>query len=229
MGTPNSEILAPPLIDIEEKDKLVAKVIRYMLFKSCPVTREELTGIVTKDYRHHVQPSLDSASITGLVSLVIDEARDRFAATFGYEMRELQRTAPTTSSQPLPDVREKSYVLVSQLNQEVYSKYVEDKEAAHQNGFAFTVISLVHLAGGQIREADLWRHLKRLGLKNDDDEKQRLQLVVNQRYLLRKKELCGREWHVKYELAERANDESFLANLKNCISKNCRRRKLKLI
>jgi hypothetical protein len=50
----------------------VAEVMRYMLFKSnqtsdCPIKREEL---------------------------VINEARDRLAATFGYEMRELQRTAP---------------------------------------------------------------------------------------------------------------------------------------
>jgi hypothetical protein len=34
----------------------------------------------------------------------------------------------------------------------VFSKYVEDKEAAPLSGFAFTVISVIHLAGGKIFE-----------------------------------------------------------------------------
>jgi hypothetical protein len=46
----------------------------------------------------------------------------------------------------------KSYILVSQLDNEVFSKYVEDKEAAPLSGFAFTVISVIHLAGGKIPE-----------------------------------------------------------------------------
>jgi hypothetical protein len=46
----------------------------------------------------------------------------------------------------------KSYVLVSKLDPEVYSKYVEDKERAHLSGFAFVVISIVHVAGGKITE-----------------------------------------------------------------------------
>jgi hypothetical protein len=78
---------------LQEKDKLVAEVMRYVLFKThqtsgCPIKREELTGIVTKNYRQRALPAL-----------VINEARDRLAATFGYEMRELQRTrAPSTRS-----------------------------------------------------------------------------------------------------------------------------------
>lgn len=49
----------------------------------------------------------------------------------------------------------KSYVLVSTLAPEVYSKYVEDKESAHLSGFAFVVISIVQLAGGKISEGNL--------------------------------------------------------------------------
>jgi hypothetical protein len=75
--------------------------MRYALFKThqtsgCPIKREELTQIITKNYRQR-----------GLPALVIKEAGDRLAATFGYEMRELQRTrAPSnrsarTSSQQL--------------------------------------------------------------------------------------------------------------------------------
>lgn len=52
----------------------------------------------------------------------------------------------------LGNVDAKSYVLVSKLEPEVYSKYVEDKQAAHVSGFAFVVISIVHLAGGKISE-----------------------------------------------------------------------------
>ena len=84
---------------LQEKDKLVNDVMRYVLFKThqasgCPIKREELTGVVTKNYRQRALPTL-----------VINEARDRLAATFGYEMRELQRTrAPSTragrASQP---------------------------------------------------------------------------------------------------------------------------------
>jgi hypothetical protein len=67
----------------------VAEVMRYMLFKSnqtsdCPIKREEL---------------------------VINEARDRLAATFGYEMRELQRTAPPSarSGRPSQPLRKPSF------------------------------------------------------------------------------------------------------------------------
>lgn len=67
--------------------------MRHVLFKThqttgCPIKREELTQIVTKNYRQRALPAL-----------VIKEAGDRLAATFGYEMRELQRTrAPSTRS-----------------------------------------------------------------------------------------------------------------------------------
>lgn len=212
-------------ISTEEKDKLVAEVMRYALFKThqtsgCPIKREELTQIITKNYRQR-----------GLPALVIKEAGDRLAATFGYEMRELQRTrAPSnrsarTSSQQLSNVDAKSYVLVSKLDPEVYSKYVEDKERAHLSGFAFVVISIVHVAGGKITEEDLWHQLKRLGLNENDENhpllgnnKQALELLVQQRYLLKEK-IAGPEGHfMSYELAERALDESISSKLKEYIS-----------
>jgi len=52
----------------------------------------------------------------------------------------------------LVNVEAKSYVLVSNLDPEVYSKYVEDKGATHLSGFAFAVISTIHLAGGKMSE-----------------------------------------------------------------------------
>ncbi|CAM0905350.1 unnamed protein product [Alopecurus aequalis] len=207
-------------ISTEEKDKLVAEVMRYALFKThqtsgCPIKREELTQIITKNYRQRALPAL-----------VIKEAGDRLAATFGYEMRELQRTrAPSnrsgrSSSQQPSNVDAKSYVLVSKLDPEVYSKYVEDKERAHVSGFAFVVISIVHVAG-----EDLWHQLKRLGLNENDENypllgnnKQALELLVQQRYLLKEK-IAGPEGHfMTYELAERALDESISSKLKEYIS-----------
>jgi len=220
-----SEELAQIDISKEEKDKLVNDVMRYVLFKThqasgCPIKREELTGIITKNYRQR-----------GLPTLIINEARDRLAATFGYEMRELQRTrAPSTrfgrASEPQPNAEAKSYVLVSQIDPEVHSEWVEDKEAAPLSAFSFAVISLVHLAGGKASEEDLWHQLKRLGLMENDEKhpvfgnnKQALERLVQQRYLLKEK-LAGPEGHVvMYELAERALDESISGSLKAYISK----------
>lgn len=219
-----SDELAQIDISKEEKDKLVAEVMRYALFKThgtsgCPIKREELTGIVTKNYRQRALPTL-----------VIKEAQDRLAATFGYEMKELQRTrAPSARagrpSQAQLNVEAKSYVLVSKLEPEVYRKHVEDKETAHLSGFAFAVIGIIHLAGGKMSEEDLWHQLKRLGLNESDEthpllgnNKQALELLVQQRYLLKEK-LSGPEGHaMMYELAERALDESISGKLKDYIS-----------
>uniref|UniRef100_A0A453BMR1 MAGE domain-containing protein n=1 Tax=Aegilops tauschii subsp. strangulata TaxID=200361 RepID=A0A453BMR1_AEGTS len=220
-----SDELAQIDISTEEKDKLVAEVMRYALFKThqnsgCPIKREELTQIITKNYRQRALPAL-----------VIKEAGDRLAATFGYEMRELQRTRATSTRSGRPSSQQpsnqdaKSYVLVSKLDPEVYSKYVEDTERAHVSGFAFVVISIVHVAGGKISEEDLWRQLKRLGLNETDENhpvlgnnKQALELLVQQRYLLKEK-IAGPEGHsMVYELAERALDESISSKLKEYIS-----------
>ncbi|RZC87753.1 hypothetical protein C5167_028206 [Papaver somniferum] len=178
-------------ISIEEKDKLVADVIRYVLFKNhqtsgCPIKREELTSIITKTYRQRALPAL-----------VINEARDKLSSIFGYELKELQRARPLSGNQnrstqqnylstsharasPWWSVAQlqylslfqysycdfinpynatdpgqadvKSYVLISKLPPEVFQKYVEDKGNMHVTGFTFMVISVVHLAGGQISE-----------------------------------------------------------------------------
>ncbi|PIA36325.1 hypothetical protein AQUCO_03400314v1 [Aquilegia coerulea] len=172
-------------IDIskEEKDKLVSEVVRYMLFKShqnsgCPIKREELTQIVTKNYRQRALPTL-----------VINEAKEKLSSIFGYEMKELQRARPSTMNQNQPSVTDsKSYVIVSKLPPEVYGKYVEDTETCHITGFTFAVISIVHLAGGKIAEENLWHHLVRLGLKETDEShpilgnlKQALEALVLQR------------------------------------------------
>ncbi|KAG6698979.1 hypothetical protein I3842_08G046700 [Carya illinoinensis] len=206
----------------EEKDKLVAEVIRYVLFKThqnsgCPIKRDELTQLVTKNYRQRALPSL-----------VINEAKEKISSIFGYEMRELQRSRPSSTNQGRASQQSvadsKSYVLISQLPADVYRKYVEDVNMTHLTGFNFVILSIVHLAGGKIPEDSLWHHLKRMGLSDSDEidpilgnVKQALEALVQQRYL-QKEKVSGPEANTFYELAERALDEPVNERLKEYIS-----------
>lgn len=200
-------------ISPEEKDKLVAEVIRYVLFKTennngCPIKREELTLIITKrNYRQRNLPAY-----------IIDEARSKLSSIFGYEMRELQRIRSsanqgraTASQQSAAD--SKSYVIISKLPPDIYKKCVENVNTLHVTGFIFVVISIVHLAGGKITEENLWHHLRQLGLSETEENhptfgntKLALEALVQQRYL-HKEKVSGPEGNnVNYELAERALD-----------------------
>ncbi|OMO94346.1 MAGE protein [Corchorus olitorius] len=198
-------------ISKEEKDKLVGEVIRYILFKThqssgCPIKREELTQLVTKNYRNRLLPVF-----------IINEAKDKLSTIFGYELRELQRSRPSSASQARfsqqSGVDAKSYVIISQLPAEVYKKYVEDVNTSHLTGFTFVVISIVHLAGGKIAEESLWHQLKRMGLHEADENhpvlgnvKQVLETLVQQRFLQKDKVNGPEGTTLFYELAERALD-----------------------
>lgn len=64
-----------------------------MLFKTyqnsgCPIKRDELTQLVTKNYHQRNLPTF-----------VINEAKDKLSTIFGYEMRELQRSLPSSKTQ----------------------------------------------------------------------------------------------------------------------------------
>lgn len=77
---------------VQEKDKLVSEVIRYILFKNqqnfgAPIKREELTCLVTKNYHQRSLPSF-----------VINEAREKLSHVFGYELKEIQRVRPSSNS-----------------------------------------------------------------------------------------------------------------------------------
>ncbi|OWM79953.1 non-structural maintenance of chromosomes element 3 homolog [Punica granatum] len=207
----------------EEMDKLVAEVIRYVLFKThqnsgCPIKREELTQIVTRNYHNRSLPAA-----------VINEARQKFSSIFGYELKELQRSRPSSTAQPrssqqsVADAR--SYILVSQLPAAVYKKYVEDGTKAHLTSLTFVVIGIVHLAGGKISEETLWHHLKKLGLHENDENhaefgnaKQALEALVQQRYLQKDKVVGPEGSVIFYELAERALDASVSGKIKEYIS-----------
>ncbi|XVF36706.1 hypothetical protein REPUB_Repub19eG0081100 [Reevesia pubescens] len=80
-------------ISNEDKDKLVAEVIRYFLFKAhqnsgCPIKREELSQLVSKNYPHRLLPAY-----------VINEAKDKLSKILGYALRELQRSRPSSTNQ----------------------------------------------------------------------------------------------------------------------------------
>lgn len=68
-------------------------MIRYVLFKThqssgCPIKREELTQLITKNYRQRALPAF-----------VINEAKSKLSTIFGYEMTELQRARPSSVNQ----------------------------------------------------------------------------------------------------------------------------------
>ncbi|XP_014499145.1 uncharacterized protein LOC106760196 [Vigna radiata var. radiata] len=212
-------------ISKEEKDKLVGEVIRYVLFKThhnsgCPIKRDELTQVVTKNYHQRSLPAF-----------VINEAKDKLSSVFGYEMKELQRAQPSSKAQTRASQQSgadpKSYILISQLPPDVYEKYVVDAKTAHLSGFTFVVISIVHLAGGKIPEDNLWSQLRRMGLALDENEgshpvfgnvKLALELLVQQRYL-QKDRVNGPEGNtLYYELAERALDAPMNDRVKEYIS-----------
>ncbi|XP_052191889.1 uncharacterized protein LOC127801082 isoform X2 [Diospyros lotus] len=209
-------------ISAEEKERLVAEVIRYVLFKTqqnsgCPIKRDELTQLVTKNYKQRA-----------LAASVINVAREKLSSIFGYELRELQRSRPLanqgrSSQQSVPDA--KSYILISQLPGDVYKKYVEDVNTSHLTGFTFVVTGIVHLAGGKITEENLWHQLRRLGLYEIDgshpvlgNTKQALEGLVQQRYLQKEKTNGPEGNTLIYELAERALDGPISERIKEYIS-----------
>ncbi|KAJ7961941.1 Melanoma-associated antigen G1 [Quillaja saponaria] len=210
-------------ISKEEKDKLVSEVIRYVLFKThqnfgCPIKRDELTQLVTKSYRQRALPAL-----------VINEAIEKLSSIFGYEMRELQRSRPSSTNQGRSSQQSvadpKSYILISQLPDHVYKKYVVDSNTAPLTGFTFVIVSIVHLAGGKIEEESLWNHMNQMGLSKSEEShpilgniKQALEALIQQRYL-QKVKVNGPEGNtLYYELAERALDEDFNRRIKEYIS-----------
>nr|AAD46004.1 F21H2.2 [Arabidopsis thaliana] len=222
-------------ISKEETDKLVSEVIRFILFKfhqssGTPIKREDLTQIVTKNYRQR-----------NLATHVINEAKKKLSNVFGYDLKELQRARSSSTGQSrLPQsqssVDSKSYVLVSELPLEVFKKHVVDETTSPVTGFTFVVLAIVQLAGGKIPEVreqscrvevkkTLWHHLKRMGLHENDEHnpvfgnnKQTLETLVQQRFL-QKEKVSGPEGSTLfYDLAERALDPQVSEKVKDYIS-----------
>lgn len=209
-------------ISQEEGDKLVAEVIRYVLFKShqnsgCPIKRDELTQVVTKNYPNRSLPAF-----------VLNKAFDKLSTIFGYDVKELQRVRPSSTNQARASQSSgdaKSYIITSQLEPQVYKKHIEDETKSHLTGFAFVAIGIVHLAGGKITEETLWHHLGRLGMAPDDERhtdfgstKQAVETLVQQRYLQKDKSNGPEGLTLYYELAERGLNATNSSSFKDCIS-----------
>ncbi|XP_057865976.2 uncharacterized protein LOC131073519 [Cryptomeria japonica] len=221
-GDVDPDISSQVNVSAEERDKLVAEMMRFMLFKNhqhpgVPVRREELTQIVTKNYRQRNLPNL-----------VINQAQKKFASIFGYEMKELQRSRSSKdnlargSQQSTTEV--KSYVLKSMLKEELRTRFVEDKDSSQLLGLTFVVVGILQLSGGKIPEETLWQHLRRLGLDEHEERhpvfgnvKQAIETITKQRYIQRER-LSGPEGDtIVYELAERALDGIVSGKVKESI------------
>ncbi|KAK4397421.1 hypothetical protein Sango_1578700 [Sesamum angolense] len=235
------EIFSQFDISNHEKEKLVGEMIRYILFKTeqnsgCPIRREELTQLITgKGYKQRNLPAF-----------VINEAKSKLSSIFGYEIKELQRFRASVSVNPgrasqsqqylhmvqilinsidTAAADAKSYILVSQLPADIYTKFVEDTSSSHMSGFTFVVIGIIHLGGGKVTEESLWHHLRRLGLHENEgnhpdfaDTKLALEALVQKRYLQKEKVNGPEGSTVYYELAERALDGTINDRIKAYVS-----------
>jgi hypothetical protein len=222
-GDLDADNLSQADISTEERDKLVAELMRYMLFKihqhpGVPVKREELTQLITKNYRQRNLPAV-----------VITQAQKKFASIFGYEMKELQRCRPSKSnnvrSSQQSTTDSKSYILKTMLPEELRTKLVENKETSHFLGLTFVIVGIVQLAGGKVPEDTLWQHLRRLGLDEHDEKhphfgnvKQAIETIIKQRYIQKDKVIGPEGDVIVYELAERALDEIVNGRLKESIT-----------
>ncbi|KAK6135830.1 hypothetical protein DH2020_030438 [Rehmannia glutinosa] len=126
-----------------------------------------------------------------------------------------------TGNHPLLDEEGAYRAVGRKYSKYVYSKFVEDKSSSHITGLTFVVVGIIHLGGGKVTEENLWHHLKRLGLHENEENhpkfantKLALETLVQQRYL-QKEKVNGPEGNiVYYELAERALDAAFNDRIK---------------
>ncbi|KAH9301723.1 hypothetical protein KI387_013306 [Taxus chinensis] len=222
MKLPSEPIYFFVQLALQERDKLVAEMMRFMLFKNhqhpgVPVKREELTQIVTKNYRQRNLPNL-----------AILQAQKQFASIFGYEMKELQRSRSSknnlTRCSQQSTTEAKSYVLKSMLPEELRIRFVQDKDSSQLLGLTFVVVGILQLCGGKIPEDTLWQHLRRLGVDEHEEGhtvfgnvKQAIETITKQRYIQKEKVSVPGGDVTVYELAERAVDEVVSRKIKESI------------
>ena len=85
----------------EERDKLVAEVMRLMLFSQyrdgAPRARADISKLVSSH-----------SNARGLTSWIIAQAQVRFMSIFGYEMKELSKTTARKRLRRAPDHRRRT-------------------------------------------------------------------------------------------------------------------------
>ncbi|BBN03536.1 hypothetical protein MPTK1_2g24280 [Marchantia polymorpha subsp. ruderalis] len=206
------------ILSDEETNKLVAEVMRHMLFKNyqqpgVPVSRVELTGIITKTYKQRY-----------LSSHVISMAQKKLLEIFGLEMKEYNRLRSLTKTgrgiNNEKQVETKEYVLRSVIPADLRKQYIDTRESAATYGLATIVIGIIKSFGETCPEEVLWQNLRRLDIKEDDlhhptfgNVKHAVELLAKQRYIQKEKLINSEGDGFVYELAERALDETCLARL----------------
>eukprot|EP00245_Coleochaete_scutata_P007531 TRINITY_DN22975_c0_g1_i1.p1 TRINITY_DN22975_c0_g1~~TRINITY_DN22975_c0_g1_i1.p1 ORF type:complete len:284 (-),score=70.96 TRINITY_DN22975_c0_g1_i1:424-1275(-) len=179
----------------EETDKLVAEVMRYVLFKShqqagVPIRRDELVQVLTRQYKDR----------RGLPAYIIQVAQAKFPQIFGLELKELDRKnmkaaagARGQNQGQESSSSVKYYVLRSLLPVEKRQAFVDTPEVAVHSGLTAIVLSLINLSGDKISEESLFNYVRRLGVREEEDHPvfgnldNALQSMVKQRLILKEK------------------------------------------
>ncbi|KAK9804573.1 hypothetical protein WJX73_001097 [Symbiochloris irregularis] len=167
------ETVGRTIISDQEKDALVAQVMRLMLFKQqktpdLPVKRSELTGLINAGYK-------DARKRAHLATAVIPEAQHRFMLSLGLEMKEIKlkgnqnqlqaSQAPAGASQA-GNSGPAIYVLQNPLPDDLRMVCaVPPKPACLNQALAMVLLQLIHHSGGQLYEDEMWRLLESLGVK----------------------------------------------------------------
>lgn len=219
-----SQVDLPP----EEVERLVADVVRHMLFKNhqhhgVPVRREELVQLITKTYKTRNLPNH-----------VIQKAQDKLRTVFGIDMRELvrsrqQKNVKSSHSSQGVGADVKCYVLKSTLPEELRKKYVDTQESCVATSLTLLVVSVISLCGEKVPEETLWLHLGRCGVKPDvnhpvfGDIKQCIDSLIKQRYIVKDKVSSAEGDSFVYELAEKSLEQAVKSKLDAFIAKMVRR------
>ena len=157
----------------EERDKVVAEVMRYVLFSShrnfgAPITRQKIGEALQA-----VGGAGGKGARAG--SYVIALAQRKFLEIFGYEMVETSR-AQSRNKKPARTVEQaqtapaKCYSLRSVLPAQMRRKFIDSPGDAPQRGLAIVVAALVQIAGGCISEEALFAQLSKLGVRAGDNK-----------------------------------------------------------
>lgn len=158
----------------EGKEQLLGNVMRLILFKhtkKLPVRHAELTSEIKK---------------RGVAKDIIAEAKSRFQNIFGYDLCEL----PSWARSQAPGAKKTAGVYILLNN----SKEADDKETMLQPaegeyehlGMTMTVLAIIQLNKGEIKEGALLQHLSDLGL-DKTTATTTIKTLISQMYIVKER------------------------------------------
>lgn len=204
-------------MDSETMDMLTAEVVRYVIFKNyqqpgVPIKRRELTTLITEKYKQRALPTQ-----------IIEAAKNKLAATFGFELKALDRSLLADPGRQSQDGGEDNYVLRSTVPGEMRKEFVETKGTAAGQSFTVVVLAILQLSGEKMPEDVLFFHLRKLGIDASERHpvfeniKDALDTAIKQRYILKAKPTSHENDNFTYELAERALEKDMHDRVKHFI------------